>query len=75
MHLIMTLNDSVKTLAGRFDTFQRSIDDKLTKMQNEQILLKSKVDFIEKNCLPKPIATTVSAPNTIYSPNYNQYSQ
>jgi hypothetical protein len=52
MHLIMSLNDSVKSLAGRFDTFQRSIDDRLTKLSNEQILLKSKVDFIEKNCLP-----------------------
>ncbi len=57
MHLIMSLNDSVKALAGRFDTFQRTVDDRLTKMANEQILLKSKVEFIEKNCLPKAPTT------------------
>jgi len=45
-------------------------------MQNEQILLKSKVDFIEKNCLPKPQATAVSTPS-MYSqqqPSYAKYN-
>jgi len=52
MALIVTLNESVRSLANRFDTFQRNVDEKLTKVQNEQILLKSKVEFLEKNCMP-----------------------
>ena len=52
MALIVALNESVRSLANRFDTFQRNVDEKLTKVQNEQILLKSKVEFLEKNCMP-----------------------
>lgn len=61
--MIMSLNDSVKALAGKFDTFQCKVDDKLTKMTNEQILLKSKVEFLEKNCLPRaPTAPQIQVP-------------
>lgn len=50
---MVSLNESVRTLAGRFDTFQRTVDERLTRISNEQLLMKSKVDFLEKNCLPK----------------------
>jgi hypothetical protein len=51
MSLILSLNESVKGLAQRFDTFQRNVDERLTKVQNEQILMKSKIEFVEKNAL------------------------
>ena len=51
MSLILSLNESVKGLAQRLDTFQRNVDERLTKVQNEQILMKSKIEFVEKNAL------------------------
>ena len=53
MALVVSLNESVKTLAMRFDTFQKTIDEKITRVSNEQILLKGKVEFLERNCLSK----------------------
>jgi hypothetical protein len=54
MALMVTLNESVRTMAGRFDTFQRTVDERLTRLSNEQLLMKSKLEFLEKNCLPRP---------------------
>lgn len=55
MALVVSLNESVKTLAFRFDTFQKTIDEKITRVSNEQILLKGKVEFLERNCLSKVV--------------------
>lgn len=53
MILIVNLNESVKVLGQRFESFQSSIEDKVNRISAEQILIKNKVDFLEKNCLPK----------------------
>ena len=45
----MNLNESVKSLGSRFDAYQRTIDDKCTKMNAEIVLIKNKVDMIESN--------------------------
>lgn len=72
MALMVSLNESVRTLAGRFDTFQRTVDEKLTRFSNEQLLMKSKVEFLEKNCLPKADTSHLLV-NDSYKENTNRY--
>ncbi len=64
MSLIINLNESVRMLGSRFEIFQHSVDEKLLKQSSEFSLLKNKVDFIEKNCLPqsKQNSTTMGVP-------------
>jgi hypothetical protein len=45
----MSLNQSVKQLSGRFETFQTNIESKVGRMQGEFTLMKNKVEFIEQN--------------------------
>lgn len=71
MNLIVSLNESVRAMGTRFDTFQRQVDDRLTKLANEQILLKSKVDFLEHNCMPKPVLSSNSNPILYNAPQDN----
>ncbi len=49
MGLIINLNESVRVLGARFENFQRNVDDKVTRLGSEFVLLKNKVDFLEKN--------------------------
>ena len=49
MQLLMSLNQSVRQLSGRFDTFQTNIEAKVNRMQGEFTLIKNKVEFIENN--------------------------
>lgn len=51
MALIMNLNESVKVLGTRFEYFSKGVEDRLNKFETEMILLKSKVEFVEKNSL------------------------
>jgi hypothetical protein len=78
MSLILSLNESVKGLAQRFDTFQRNVDERLTKVQNEQILMKSKIEFIEKNALGGARVSTREGNETLAASkenNRNLYNQ
>jgi hypothetical protein len=78
MSLILSLNESVKGLAQRFDTFQRNVDERLTKVQNEQILMKSKIEFVEKNALGRSRVNTRDLNDTLVSSkenNRNLYNQ
>ena len=78
MSLILSLNESVKGLAQRFDTFQRNVDERLTKVQNEQILMKSKIEFVEKNALGGTRVNTREGNDTLASSkenNRNLYNQ
>ena len=78
MSLILSLNESVKGLARRFDTFQRNVDERLTKVQNEQILMKSKIEFVEKNALAGTRVNVRDGNDTLASSkenNRNLYNQ
>lgn len=66
MKLIMNLNDSVKLLGQRFESFQTNIEEKVNKMSAEFMLLKNKVGFIEKNCMPQSFSS-MSSPTYEYS--------
>jgi len=71
MSLILSLNESVKGLAQRFDKFQRNVDERLTKVQNEQILMKSKIEFVEKNALGGSRVSTREGNDTLASSKEN----
>ena len=78
MSLILSLNESVKGLAQRLDTFQRNVDERLTKVQNEQILMKSKIEFVEKNALVGSRVSTREGNDALVSSkenNRNLYNQ
>jgi hypothetical protein len=46
---LVNLNESVKSLGSRFDVYQRTVDDRLVKMNAEIVLLKNKVELVEAN--------------------------
>ena len=46
---MVSLNQSIKVLGQRFDYFQTRIEDKVTKLENNHVLMQSRLDFIEKN--------------------------
>lgn len=45
--MLTSLNDSIKNMGTRFDSYQRSVDDKFLKLNAEMTLLKNKVDMVE----------------------------
>lgn len=47
MKLLLTLNEGVRSLGNRFDTYQKSIDAKLDKVNAEFVLLKNRVEILE----------------------------
>ena len=49
MKLVVGLNGSVKQLLNRFETFEADINTKVNKLNCEFVLLKNKVEFLEKN--------------------------
>ena len=58
--MLQNLNESIKNLGGRFDTYQRQVDDKFLKISAEMTLLKNRVDMVESQNRIKssnPIAT------------------
>ena len=73
MNLIVNLNESVRVLGSRFENFHYNIEDKVNKIHNEYILLKNKVDFIEKNCMPssKVFQQSTSSHNSSTLGNHN----
>ncbi|CDW71721.1 centrosomal protein of 44 kda [Stylonychia lemnae] len=56
MKLIVNVNESIKTLGSRFESFQTSIEDKVNKLQAEQILIKNRLQIIEKNTMGRDFA-------------------
>jgi prophage DNA circulation protein len=73
MALIVNLNESIRVMGSRFEQFQSSIEDKMNRMQNENTLLKNKVDFITRNFenmqatlqTSNPMQTPQSMPSTV----------
>eukprot|EP00347_Sterkiella_histriomuscorum_P001318 403372494 len=51
MNLIVNLNESIKTLGQRFESFQINIEEKVNKISAEQMLMKNRVQILEKNCM------------------------
>ena len=47
--MMVQLSNSVKALATRLDGFENNINVKVNKLQSEFVLLKNKVEFIERN--------------------------
>ena len=47
MKLLLTLNEGVRSLGNRFDTYQKNIDAKLDKVNAEFVLLKNRVEILE----------------------------
>ena len=45
--MLVSLNEGIKSLGRRFDTYQTSVDGKFQKMEAELVLLSNKVDLIE----------------------------
>ena len=45
--LIMSLNESIKSLGNRFETFSQNIENKVNKVNCEIILLKNRVQILE----------------------------
>lgn len=71
----MGLNKSVKSLSGRFETFSNNIEGKVNKLQSEFVLMKNKVEFIERNLGVVNQASRSSAEYTINThPSSQQYS-
>ena len=51
MKLIVNLNESIKTLGQRFESFQINIEEKVNKISAEQMLMKNRIQILEKNCM------------------------
>jgi len=49
MNLIVNLNESIRVMGCRFESFQKSVEGKMSSLQNENVLLKNKVDFLHRN--------------------------
>lgn len=47
--MMVQLSNSVKGLATRLDGFEKNIEVKVNKLQSEFVLLRNKVEFIERN--------------------------
>lgn len=45
--MLTNLNESIKNMGSRFDTYQRQVEDRFVKMTAEMTLLKNKVDMME----------------------------
>lgn len=60
MELIIGLNKSVKSLSGRFDQFSNQIEGKVNRLSSEMVLLRNKVDFIERNFQVNPSGSSTN---------------
>jgi hypothetical protein len=47
--MLLNLNDSIKSMGQRFDTYQRQVEDRFTRVNAEMVLLKNRVDMMEQN--------------------------
>ena len=45
----MTLNDSVKNMASRFERFEGTINMKVARLEGEMLLMKNKVNMIQSH--------------------------
>ena len=49
MKLLLTLNEGVRALGSRFDSYQVQVDKRFDKVSAEMCLLKNRVDMIESH--------------------------
>ena len=49
MKLLLTLNEGVRSLGSRFDTYQQHVEQKFDKVNAELVLLKNRVEILEAN--------------------------
>ena len=49
MKLLLALNEGVRSLGNRFDTYQLQVDKRFDKVTAEVCLLKNRVDMIESH--------------------------
>ena len=49
MKLLLTLNEGVRSLGSRFDTYQQHVEQKFDKVNAELVLLKNRVEIMEAN--------------------------
>ena len=49
MKLLLTLNDGVRALGSRFDSYQQTVDKRFNKVEAELCLLKNRVDMVEQH--------------------------
>ena len=49
LKLMMTLNDSVKNMASRFDKFEATVNMKVARLEGEMLLMKNKVNMIQSH--------------------------
>lgn len=46
--MLVNLSDSIRSMGSRFDTYQRQVEDRFTKINAEFVLLRNKVDMLEQ---------------------------
>jgi len=49
MKLLLTLNEGVRALGNRFDSYQVQVDKQFNRVTAEMTLLKNRVDMIESH--------------------------
>ena len=49
MKLLLSLNEGVRSLGNRFDTYQNHVEAKFDKVNAELVLMKNRVDMLEQN--------------------------
>jgi len=49
MKLLLTLNEGVRSLGSRFDSYQLHVDKRFDKVNAELCLLKNRVDMVEQH--------------------------
>ena len=47
MKLLLTLNEGVRSLGSRFDTYQKHVESKFDKVNAELVLMKNRIDMLE----------------------------
>ena len=47
MKMLVTLNESVRSLGSRFNSFEQQIESKFDKVNAELVLLKNRVEIVE----------------------------
>ena len=47
MAMLVSLNEGVKSLGRRFDSYQSQVDNRFQKMEAEFCLLRNKVELVE----------------------------
>ena len=74
MKLLLALNEGVRSLGSRFDSYQLQVDKKFEKVTAELTLLKNRVDMMEQHNRRMALLDETTGGSAVNRPTQNQYT-